>query len=333
MSVNSANGAAFPTQVSGKNKILNGDFGIWQRGTSFTNLASEAYGADRWTCNGDGSGATKVHSQQAFTPGSAPVAGYESAYFLRFAQTVAGTGATYNNPFKQKIEDVRTLAGQTVTVSFWAKADAARTLTPNFQQMFGTGGSSGVFVVGTSVSLTTSWSRYSMTFAIPSIAGKTVGANSFLELYFSAANNTAQTIDIWGVQVEAGSVATPFMTATGNPASELAACQRYYYRIGGDAAYQAIANGFAKSTTQGEINISCPTTMRIPASSVDYSTIAFYDGTTITAINSVVINSGQTGRQIANIVLGVASGLTALRPYNIICNNSTSGYLAISAEL
>jgi hypothetical protein len=117
--------------AAGKNKFINGDFSVWQRGTSFTNPGDNTYNCDRYRANGNGSGVTKIISRQTFTPGTAPVAGYEGQFFYRFAQTVAGTGATYNNGIQQPIEDVRTFAGQTVTWSFWAKADATRTVSPN----------------------------------------------------------------------------------------------------------------------------------------------------------------------------------------------------------
>jgi len=219
-------GAAAPF-VAGKNRIINGDFGVWQRGTSFSNPVNETYLADRFNIVFDGTGATRTVSQQAFTPGTAPVSGYESAYFIRMAQTVAGSGGTYIG-FNQRIEDVRTYAGQTITLSFWAKADASRTILPNFQQNFGTGGSTTVATSGTTITLTTSWARYTQSFTLPSITGKTIGTSSLLQLFLWFAANTVQTIDLWGVQIEAGSVATPFTTASGTLQGELALCQRYY---------------------------------------------------------------------------------------------------------
>jgi len=234
--VNDTNGTinllgASVAYAAGKNDILNSDFSIWQRGTSFTNPVNDSYQADRWSVVADGTGATKTVSQQTFTPGTAPVAGYEGRFFYRFAQSVAGTLATYN-VVRQKIEDVRTFANQTVTFSFWAKSDAARTISVNFAQNFGSGGSSQVDLGSTSINTTTSWVRYTTTHTIPSISGKTIGTSSWLSANFNLPINSTFTIDIWGVQVESGSTAKAFQTATGTIQGELAACQRYFYNGG-----------------------------------------------------------------------------------------------------
>jgi hypothetical protein len=251
---------------AGKNKIINGDFGIWQRGTSFSNPTSGDYGADRWRISYDGTGATRTVSRQAFTAGAAPVSGYESQYFYRYAVSVAGTGNTFNR-VAQRIEDARTFAGQTVTISFWAKADATRSVTPYFYQNFGTGGSpsSETSIAGSAISLTTSWVRYSQSIAITSVSGKTFGTNndSFLQASLELPSNTTQTIDFWGVQLEAGSTATAFQTATGTKQGELAACQRYYQVIGGTANGFPMATGYASAASQSpRFPISFAVTMR-----------------------------------------------------------------------
>ena len=217
---------------------------MWQRGTSFT--GTNTYSSDRWKIDYDGTG-TRTVSQQTFAPGTAPVSGYESTYFFRWNQA-ATTGQTYA-AFAQRIEDVRVYAGQTVTLSFWAKADATRTVTPHVGQNFGTGGSSYVDTSGTTISLTTSWTRYTQTFAVPNISGKTIGTSSYLEVYFNFALNTAQIVDFWGMQLEAGSTATGFQTATGTVQGELDACQRYYWRAIAGSSYQPFASGFATSSS------------------------------------------------------------------------------------
>ena len=238
--------------AAGKNKIINGDFGIWQRGTSFSATGSSTYTADRWTVNAFG-GTTTV-SRQTFTPGTAPVAGYEGSYFLRFASS-----ATFADLI-QKVEDVRTFAGQTVTISFWAKAASSLTLTPTLSQEFGSGGSGAVDTAGTAASVTTSWTRFTATVAVPSISGKTIGTGSSLWLYFlSSTLNT--NIDIWGIQLEAGSVATAFNTATGTIQGELAACQRYYYVLA-DANSQSFGTCAYFTATDILGTVFYPVTMR-----------------------------------------------------------------------
>jgi hypothetical protein len=220
--------------AAGKNKIINGDFGVWQRGTSFSNPATAAYTSDRWSVVYDGAGATRTISQQTFTPGTAPVAGYEGRFFYRYAQSVAGSGGSYNL-FQNRMEDVRTFAGQTITISFWGKAAATTSIVRlNLEQDFGSGGSpsGGVStdIASTNFSLTTSWQRFTVTTTVPSISGKTIGTTTsgFLGLRFWIPINSTFTLDFWGVQVEESSVVTAFQTATGTIQGELAACQRYF---------------------------------------------------------------------------------------------------------
>jgi hypothetical protein len=227
---------------AGKNKIINGDFGIWQRGTSYTFTGNGySYGAaDRWFIFGYNASSTLT--QQAFTAGAAPVAGYESAFFARFNST--GTA----NFFGQRIEDARTFAGNPVTLSFWAKSASAQTLSlVELEQNFGSGGSASVYTSLTAPTLTTSWVRYSMTVTLPSISGKTVGTSSFLQLGLKGAINNA--IDVWGVQLEYGSKATPFETATGTIQGELAACRRYLPAFTGSNFLAYIGYSYATNNT------------------------------------------------------------------------------------
>jgi len=219
-----------------RNAIINGNFDIWQRGTSFTGFE---YGADRWLNVRVGTACTM--SRQAFTLGQTDVPG-EPTYFCRMAVTsVAGAGNASN--LTQRIEDVRTFAGRQVTVSFWAKADAAKPIAIEFAQGFGTGGSPSSQVSGigvTKVTLSTSWAKYTVTVTLPSISGKTLGSDNNSTLIFRIAfdagsdfNATTDTLgqqsgtfDIAQVQIEAGPVATPFERRP--IGTELALCQRYY---------------------------------------------------------------------------------------------------------
>jgi hypothetical protein len=314
---------------AGKNKIINGNFGVWQRGTSFTNPAIGDYIADRFIVQVSGSGATRTYSQQTFTPGTAPVAGYEGTFFLRYARTVAGTGATVDS-ITQRIEDVRTFAGQTATLSFWAKVDSGTpTLTLQARQNFGSGGSA-IVTTDVNVTLSTSWTRYTATFAIGSVSGKTIGTNSYLDMQFRTALNTVQTLDLWGVQMEYGSKATPFQTATGTIQGELSACQRYYWRQTG-TGYMAYGNAFATSTTAGQAYVQNPVMMRATPTSLDFSGLCFLlPGTAAYAFTATTFQDASAFGSTLNFT--GATGLTANRPY-FLTNNNTTGFIGVSAEL
>jgi hypothetical protein len=253
--------------AAAKNKFINGDFRISQRGTTFT-IGASGYVMDRFFYGVLGSTPTGTISQQTFTPGTAPVAGYEGSNFARINQT-ADNGCTQIN-FRQRIEDVRTFAGQTVTFSFWAKADAACNLTSvSATQNFGSGGSASVSTTVTlnSVALTTAWTRYTGTVAIPSISGSTIGSASFLELRInlpvSGALSRNGTYDFWGWQLEAGSIATPFQTATGTIQGELAAAQRYYQFVGGVANRFPFTQGYNAAGAVDSASFSFPVQMRV----------------------------------------------------------------------
>jgi hypothetical protein len=245
---------------AGKNKIINGDFAINQR--AFT-TASGGYGFDRW--NLSTSGGTATYTPQTFTLGAAPVAGYEAKNFARLATTVGNDLCR----LEQKIESVRTFAGQTATISFWAKGTnptTAGNLAITLNQFFGTGGSPSAqnLLTQQTFVLTANWTRYSFTFAVPSISGKTLGTNGddTLSVWIGQGTSVsadAWTLDLWGVQAEYGSKATPFQLAGGgDPQSELAMCQRYYQTIAG---YQAGGNAY--STSAAGFIRHFPVTMRI----------------------------------------------------------------------
>jgi hypothetical protein len=250
LSLSSASSTYVPqnnAMFAGKNKIINGDFGIWQRGTSNSSGVADTYLADRWKISFSGTPTTFSQSQQAFSAGTAPVAGYEAAFFHRIAVTTVGTATGVI--LMQPIEDVRTFAGQTVTLSFWAKGDSSRTPSSILlQQNFGSGGSGAVNTsVSSPTTITSSWTRYSYTFNLPSISGKTIGTSNYLLVYLAMPVASSSSFDSWGWQLEAGSVVTPFVPAGGGSVgAELALCQRYFESTRATSpifGVQAITNG------------------------------------------------------------------------------------------
>lgn len=329
--------------AAGKNKIINGDFYFNQR--NFTSTTTSSYGFDRWRY--EFSTGTNTYSAQTFTPGTAPVAGYEGKSFAQMAITGQSATSAYNI-LGQRVEDVRTFAGQTVTLSFWAKASSG---TPKIgleiTQVFGSGGSPSAFVstpLG-SITTSTSWVRYSKTIAVPSISGKTIGTDansSFIEanLWLSAGSdhNTRassiginnSTFQIWGVQLEAGSTATAFQTATGTIQGELAACQRYFYAItqsnGG-----AIGNGGYFSTTQYQLSINFPVVMRTAVSFTRSAATAIGVYRNLGAVVSTAIALDSASVQGCDINVTTPTSVTGHAGFARF--DGSNNYLWFSAEL
>jgi hypothetical protein len=331
--------------AAAKNRLINADFRINQRSFTTTTTAL-SYGFDRWFFNYvDG---TTTYSAQTFTAGAAPVAGYEGTNFARLVTTGQTLPSAVTN-LGQKIEDVRSLANQTVTVSFWAKA---ATGTPKIaielDQQFGSGGSTRVTTAVGQATITTSWVRYSATATVPSISGKTIGTNSTLNanLFVSAGSDynsrtgsmgiQSNTFDIWGVQVEAGSIATPFQTASGTIAGELALAQRYYHRVTVGGAINALGVGLCDSTTSALISNSFPVAMRIAPTALEQSgsaadyLIRITGGTGVTVTAVPAFSSATTVSSI--ITLTAASGLTGGQA--ALCRSANANaYFGWSAEL
>ena len=324
--------------AAGKNKIINGDFRINQR--NFTSVTTDGtYGFDRWNL-ATSTGST--YTPQTFTAGAAPVTGYEGTNFAQLA-TTGQVGASDLTILIQKIEDVRTFANQTVTVSFWAKAASGTPkVAVEIKQGFGSGGSADVNTYAGQVTLTTAWVRYSVSILVPSISGKTIGTSSSTQLFlWTSAGSTFNsrtgslglqnaTIAFWGVQVEDGSVATAFNTATGTLQGELAACQRYYYRLG-------TGNGQPLGLCQGETtNIPLavavlPVTMRTGPTLDQATGTNYYLVRTANAnnnFNSFTLESSSTTTAVfystGTIVSGAGGRFTT---------NNASSYLGFSAEL
>lgn len=231
-------GALLPAGLGFRNLLINGDFRINQRG--FTSTATSAtYGFDRWR-NGF-SGGTATYSAQTFTLGNT-ITSQEPKNYARIV-TASQSAASDYSLIAQKIEDVRTCAGQTVSISFWAQAGSgAPKISVELIQDFGTGGSpsSPAATYAGQFTLSTTWTRYTLTVVVPSILGKTIGTgnnDTLVVQFFTSAGSDFNsrtnslgiqnaTINLWGVQLEQNFQPTPFEQ---RPIGiELQLCQRYY---------------------------------------------------------------------------------------------------------
>jgi hypothetical protein len=231
----------------GKNLIINGSFNVAQRGVTLGFGTGVRYMADRWAVNSVGS--TMAAGLVGFSTGQTEVPGAPRSYHQTAVTSVSGAGNFA--VLLQPIEDVRLVSGQTLTLSFWAKADAAKSVSLELVQRFGTGGSpsSDVNTFLGKVNVSTVWQKFTITFEAPSISGKTLGTNgnSHANINFwmdagSSFNGRTGSLghqsgqwDFAQVQLEYGAVATDYERVPF--ALEFLLCQRYYFQ------WQAIYRG------------------------------------------------------------------------------------------
>ena len=106
-------GSVIPSDAQGgttfRNRFINGDMRVWQRGTTFSSIGTSTFAADRWFSNYGGTAPTFSRSTDVPT-------GFQYSFSL------AGSSTSYHG-IGQRIESLNTadLSGQTVTLSFYAK--------------------------------------------------------------------------------------------------------------------------------------------------------------------------------------------------------------------
>jgi hypothetical protein len=220
--------------IANKNFLINGSFDFWQRGTSFaTDVVSGTNQtlatADRWGVTQHL--ANRTIDQVPFGFGQTSVPGAPN-YALRWTQTApVGLDPSF---LSQRIEDVRTLAGTKVTLSFWAFSDTPITLGLQLTQHFGTGSNSpsgdvdsGIKSVDVPVN---KWTLVTYTLTLSQIFGKTLGNDptygDWLEVRIRVPQGRAFILYVAQAKLEAGAIATPLVQQ--DLATELVACMRYY---------------------------------------------------------------------------------------------------------
>lgn len=276
--------------LSHRNLIINGAMQVAQRGTSVSSQTSSGYfTVDRWRTNA--SGGTYNQSQQAVTLGDSTIGDFK--YFLRHETT---TGDNFSG-LNYRIEDVQSVPEGTLTLSFYAKGT-----NPNAgyvqmiaRQFFGTGGSPSTTVdqSGQNIVLTSSWQKFDFQITVPSISGKTLGTNgdSYYQIQLTQAGSDtstdAWTLDITGVQLELGSVATPFEHRSFG--DEILRCQRYFSKSGDYATAPAEGSDSKTVTTSIDMTTSL---MRTP---YIYFPVNMRTAPTVTLLREGAVQSSGSG--------------------------------------
>ena len=262
-----ATGATGPQGPAGNdgalspNYIINGAFDIWQRGDGPTQIVSGSFLADRFLLYAQGPDFDV--SKSTDTP--------DNFDFSTKIQRDSGSTDTSQATIQYIPEDAgRILAGKEFTISFYAKVGAdfsgsvrlsvaSTSAEPQNISKFTSGqirssnpDYNSSLLINPIAGLTTSWQRFSYTGTLDSLAN---GVQLFMGFVPSGTAGADDSFYITGVQLEAGSVATPFKRNANSIAGELAACQRYYQ---GERLYRGLKAAFAYA----RITIPLPTTMR-----------------------------------------------------------------------
>jgi hypothetical protein len=313
-----------------KNRIINGNMQIWQRGTSGT-IGSYGYpSADRWAVNPFGRSTTV--SQSSSVPSGIP-----AQYSARVQRPSGNTDVTVM-VFQQTIESTNCydLSGQSVTLSFWAKAGANFSGSYLGVQVYtGTtadqGGSTYYAWTGAAVPLstaptpTTTWTKYTVTGTFGS------GVLEASVLFFYTPTGTAGADDavyITDVQLEVGTAATNFDVRS--IGTELQLCYRYYYYLGGDTPYQSI-NTVAWYTTGDAVGyFSYPVTMRIAPSIAKTGSWTTLGGG---GAAGQTLSADQLGPKTVQLGFGSGSSGTSGQASTLRGNNDLTLRVTFSAEL
>ena len=344
-----AGGGASSSAVN-KNYLINGGFAVAQRGTSFTAGSNndDAYTLDRWYILSDTNDVVDVTQETTTVPTNGQFA---IALDVETVNKKFGIATILEN------KDVIGLVGNTVTFSFKAKVSAttkldnvkaaivawsgtADSVTSDIISAWGAEGTNPTLIANATyenspanLNLTTSYATYFVSAAVDTASTK----NLILFIWSDVTDTTAgDFLYIAESKLELGSTATAFQYAAGTIQGELAACQRYYYRIYGTALNTNFGSGFCDSTTVSQFALFFKQSMRISPTALETSGTAGDYSIRISPANSIVLSSvptfGSAAPDTATYNMTVSSGLTAGTGC-ISRSSNANAYLGWSAEL
>ena len=344
-----------------RNRIINGDMRIDQRNAGAAVTTDGSFPVDRFKVSQSTDGAFSAQQDT-----SVPT-GFVNSVKITTTTADATLTTTQNLNLSQSIEGTNigdlawgTANARTVTLSFWVRSS----LTGTFGGSLRNSALNRSYPFTYSISVADTWEYKTVT-----IAGDTSGtwltttgiginvvfglgagpdrsgtAGAWAGANYVSATGAVSVIGtlnatwyVTGVQLETGSVATPFERRPYG--TELMLCQRYYYRIRPGVVGEILASGSNSSTTVGRGTLNFPVEMRIAPSALEQSGTAnqyavFQLGIGATTCSAVPAYTFANQR-LAVINATVASGLTQFNPcgVNTDATNGATAYLGWSAEL
>ena len=358
--------ANITNNLSNRNKIINGEMAVAQRGTSFA--AASEYTVDRFRISKSNDGAVTV-TQSSTTPD-----GFANS--LKVDVTTADTSIAASQYLQlsqrieaQNLQDLAygTSSAKTITISFWVRSNVTGTYTFALQQP---DNSSKQVSQTYTIDSADTWEKKTFTFAgdtsgvINNDTGNgmhvywnlSIGSTytsgtsrstwtSYVNGDFAAghtANLLSSTSNEWyitGVQFEVGSVATDFEHRSYR--DELARCQRYYYLHGTGAGNYGLQGtgmmGLNSSTITGKIIMWFPVPMRTKPSATYHTANEFRNDTGLAANDSTfgAIWGDATSVNCAWVDFpgGSGSNFGSSKAVMVYSRSGSSAKMAFSAEL
>lgn len=353
--------------VTMRNRIINGAMVIDQRNggvsvsTPVGGVGASTYGVDRFALYNQTEGGYSVQQVS-----DAP-AGLK--YSLKVTTTTAAGGspaasalAFVNQTVEAyNISDINegTANAQSLTLSFWVKSSLTGSFTVTAEN-----NNDRTFLTTYTINSASTWEK--KTVVIPpcvdgtwnvtngrgivirwgllggstyqqasSASWQSVDAKFFVPGTVALAQTLNATLQITGVQLEAGTTATAFEQRLYG--TELALCQRYFYSLDlGNNASQSGPSGYADTTTSAFTICNFPVTMRVAPTTMTTSGTATDYGVRIAGGSTVSFNAVPTLSNPTTtnaLIIGVvASGLTAGGGLFIRGLNAANRYLGFSAE-
>jgi hypothetical protein len=242
--------------------VINGNFDIWQRNTTFTTPNDDVFLADRWNNLADGNGAW-TYSRATDVPSE------KSMYSFKAVNVTANK----QGGIVQFIENVDTkkLAGKTVSLSFQAKTttgkeignlratvlawnSTADTVTSDVVGTWAGNGTDPTWatnwtaeVAGANKALTADWQKFTVQGIVLDTAST---ANLAVVIWVDDTTITAgDEFFVTQVQMNVGSTASEFYPKTFG--EELRSCQRYFEKSVGYSVVPNTTDGFDETVGRG----------------------------------------------------------------------------------
>lgn len=345
LSIHGTNGITFndgSTQntrpaVGFRNRIINGEFGVAQRATSFVSGANDddSYNLDRWYVLSDGNDAVDITQTTTEVPSNQLTAialdvetankKFGIAQIIEQKNCIGLIGGNVTLSFKAKVSSTTKLDNVKAAVVAWS--GTADTVTSDIISAWGAEGTNPTLIANATfentpanLSVTTSYATYTLSANVDTASTK----NLIVFIWSDVTDTTAgDFLYITDVQLEAGSTATDFERRPYG--TELALCQRYFFKTfsqGTAPAQNAGIDGAILVVPAGGgsgwhiFNLFFPVTMRASP--------------TITTFNTSAAN--------ANWSNGATASVSNASDARVTVNNSafsgsagTSGYLHLTA--